>query len=464
MKNHNYYEGKFTLNRSLILRKSNTEYKIYDIRYQKIYTINSYFYNVLRLFQKNCTNLTQIEKYFVDNNIPNYISNVNQLLEDKNYIKNLLVTDSLPSKTEDIYKYISINKHQLQEYTPVSIDFLITNRCNLSCPHCYRNSTAKDSLNPLNLERIYRLLDEMEQLNVFQLKITGGEPFLCKDLFNIVEYGVTKSISIAILSNATIPLNEAWLNLLAHKNITLNISLDGATPDTHDVIRGKGAFNRTIQNLHKFTQYNISYAIMFTINNTNKHEVQDVISLIENNFKIRELGFNFVEKHGRAKEDDKDLFSLGKKEVQEIKREINRLAISSSLNITISDNNAFASTTTELDELNAKGNKVYCKGGTHLLAIDSNLAVYPCIFGIGGVKEYPVGNLNEDSLLNIWSNNRQLDVFRGSLNIEDLSKCSSCNLKSRCKLKSCRLKAIYSGYNFLDPVPHCLGMTSAVDA
>jgi radical SAM protein with 4Fe4S-binding SPASM domain len=84
--------------------------------------------------------------------------------------------------------------------------------------------------------------------------------------------------------------------------------------------------------------------------------------------------------------------------------------------------------------------------------------VYPCIYGIGGVKEYPVANLQKDSLINIWNNSPKLDIFRGKLKIQDLPVCRSCKFQIKCNLKHCRLRSIYEGREFTDPTSFCTRM------
>jgi radical SAM protein with 4Fe4S-binding SPASM domain len=107
-----------------------------------------------------------------------------------------------------------------------------------------------------------------------------------------------------------------------------------------------------------------------------------------------------------------------------------------------------------------KGDVIFCKAGHSLLAIDSLLNVFPCIYGIGGKEEYPVANLRDNSLINIWNNAYKLDVFRGKLTIKDLPICQSCQLQTKCNLKHCRLRSIYEGGDFTAPVSFCAKMTA----
>jgi radical SAM protein with 4Fe4S-binding SPASM domain len=445
----------YTLNKNFILRKSNKECSIYDIRTDNKYVIDNYIFVLLKIFQLKCISLHQLEDYFKKNNFANQINLLIDHINTRSELNDLLIEASVPCKEKDIYSIIPTNSSQFYEFTPENIDLLITNKCNLKCPHCYRNSMVSDELKRINMERMRQFIDEMEELNVYRFKITGGEPFLHPDLFEIVEYAAHKPMCISILTNGTIPMDEKWLSLLEKVNILLGISLDGATAETNDIIRGNGSFNKTINNLEKFSKRGIKYSITFTVNLLNKNEIREMLNLVENKFKNGKIAINFVEKSGRAKNEN-EIFALSKLEIETIKQEIEAILQQyPDLNVKIVDNNQLETTEKELSLLKEKGDVIFCKAGHSMLAIDSSLTVYPCIYGIGGKKEYPVGNLLDDSLINIWNNASRLDIFRGTLKITDLPVCNNCNLKNICNLKYCRLRPLYAGMNFTDPVSFC---------
>jgi len=451
---------KYILNKNIILRKSNREYSIYDIRIDRKSVINYYLYAVLKIFELNSISFLQIEEYFKKKGIPNNLLEIKDLLEENKEYKDILVQSETPNRSKDLYRVIRADTNQFYEFTPETIDFLITNKCNLKCPHCYRESTAKDKLIKINLKRLYTLFDEMEYLNVRSFKITGGEPFLCPELYDIMSYASNKNIHVSVLTNATIPLDEKWINLLKRINIFVGVSLDGATSSTHDIIRGKGSFDKTMKNLYKFAKNKINFSLTFTINKVNRNELKSIIELINDNLRNKKLTFNFVERSGRAKNND-DIFSLDKEEIRTIKKEIEKLISDNPfIDIRTVDNNQLENTEEELDLIKEKGDIIFCKAGHSILAIDSKLNVYPCIYGIGGVKEYPVANLQEDSLINIWNNSSKLDIFRGKLKIQDLPTCRSCKFQTECNLKHCRLRSIYEGRDFTDPTSFCARMAT----
>ena len=70
-------------------------------------------------------------------------------------------------------------------------------------------------MHEIDVHRLKTILDEMEYLRVQTFKITGGEPFVVPQLFDIVEYASKKRIHVILLTNATIRLDSFWLNLLS---------------------------------------------------------------------------------------------------------------------------------------------------------------------------------------------------------------------------------------------------------
>ena len=273
------FNGKYTLSREYILRKSFLGYSLYNITKDTSVSLNMYLYNVLRLFLHNTTNLIEIDNYFKRKGLGGNIKSVDELIYQRPEFSNLFNKSDEPLEKKDIYKELPKPKGELTyEFTPETIDLLITNRCNLSCPHCYRNSKVNDKLIKLPLDRIYSLIDEMELYRVRSLKITGGEPFLVPELFDIVKYASNKRIHLAILTNATIPLDGKWLNLLKSDNIALGVSLDGSKSESHDAIRGKGSFRKTIANLKKLSISNINFSITFSVSTCNLNEIADVTS------------------------------------------------------------------------------------------------------------------------------------------------------------------------------------------
>lgn len=453
MSTKDFFLGRYTLNPNIILRRSYFNYTIYDIRTDLASEINFFFYTILNFFLHNATNLEEIGRYLTNNKIIYDLNSVQNLINSRQDYADLLIEADQPFKVSNPYNDFRIN--QLYEHTPENIDLLITNKCNLHCPHCYRNSTNRDLLKKIPLQRFFKILDEMEEMRVRSLKITGGEAFLVKELYDIVEYASRKRIHISILSNGTISLDEKWLTLLAKENITLGISLDGTKAETNDKIRGEGSFEKTINNLKKVMKNKVKFSLTFTINIHNYNEIENIIELAVN-LRAQKLNFNFIEESGRAL-DNKILYTDKKLDTSSIKSYILQLKEkyrNYPITLRIADNHGIATDEDDIRLIKDKKDLIICKAGFYGLAIDASLKVYPCIYGIGGKKEFSVGSLLRRNLADVW-NDSILNLFRGGIKIQDLPKCRECDKKDLCNLKYCRLRPIYEGDSLYDVVPFC---------
>ena len=140
--------------------------------------------------------------------------------------------------------------------------------CNLSCKDCYIESSPRnDRLLYLSHEDVCKYLNEIEtsNINCKSIGITGGEPFMNKDIIKIISTCLNKDRELLILTNAMQPLQNKkcmLLNFQKNKNLKFRISLDHYTKEKHEKIRGKNSWDKTINGviwLHN-NNFNISIA------------------------------------------------------------------------------------------------------------------------------------------------------------------------------------------------------------
>lgn len=173
--------------------------------------------------------------------------------------------------------------------------FSLTARCNLRCLMCdisKNPSRREDELSTAQIKDIIRQIDDMD---IRHLIFSGGEPFLKKDFFNILEYASESSIGrIDIITNGTF-LDEDNIKRLTGLRLNhISISLDGLR-ETNDSIRGKGVFQMAESNIERFIAYKqeegLSFptlGINFTIMDEN---IDDALPMVEF---ARERGLNAI--------------------------------------------------------------------------------------------------------------------------------------------------------------------------
>lgn len=158
------------------------------------------------------------------------------------------------------------------------VQWHLLDRCNLRCHHCYQDDFSAKS--ELTWPELQLILDNLlNTMRIWQAKLevalTGGEPFLKKELKLLLEtLNASPEVKeISIITNGLI-LPE-WLDELKKwkKFKELRISLDGVRAETNDAIRGPGTFMRVLQNLAKIRASGLSFLLMFTVMKKNYHEV-----------------------------------------------------------------------------------------------------------------------------------------------------------------------------------------------
>ena len=100
-------------------------------------------------------------------------------------------------------KYVLENLKTKDFIFPFSVAWQITSRCNLRCKHCYyidKDYSSKE----ITKERFKEILDELNELGIVEINLTGGEPFIRKDIFEIISYIKQKNIALKISTNATL--------------------------------------------------------------------------------------------------------------------------------------------------------------------------------------------------------------------------------------------------------------------
>lgn len=148
-----------------------------------------------------------------------------------------------------------------------------TLKCNLKCIHC-NVSASPDRKEMLNLGIVRSLFGKYSFKNISEINITGGEPFLYKELDDLIEFISSKfpNVNITISTNG-ISVNTALLLKHVKTIHSINVSIDGMERE-HDQLRGHGSFKKTIFNLTKLCEIDIAVKINTVISNVNFSSIQ----------------------------------------------------------------------------------------------------------------------------------------------------------------------------------------------
>ena len=166
---------------------------------------------------------------------------------------------------------------------PFILFWEVTRACALACRHCRAIAQPQAHPQELNHEEAMALVDTIAELAPPMLVLTGGDPMMRRDIFDIIERAAAKGLRVALSPAATHRLiNTDFPKLRAAGVVSLSLSLDGATQETHDAFRGvPHTFERTLQAARMAREAGIQLQINTTISRTTLPELDGFIELLK---------------------------------------------------------------------------------------------------------------------------------------------------------------------------------------
>jgi mycofactocin radical SAM maturase len=129
---------------------------------------------------------------------------------------------------------------------PICLTWELTYACNLSCVHCLSSSGRRDP-GELSTRECRALIDEFSRMQVFYVNIGGGEPTVRPDFWDLVDYATAHHVGVKFSTNGVNITDEAARRLAASDYVDVQISLDGATEDVNDRVRGQGSYRTAVR-------------------------------------------------------------------------------------------------------------------------------------------------------------------------------------------------------------------------
>jgi mycofactocin radical SAM maturase len=155
----------------------------------------------------------------------------------------MAVKAASPGKLTDLF--------QLGLDAPICLTWELTYACNLSCVHCLSSSGRRDP-RELTTDECKAVIDTLERMQVFYVNIGGGEPTVRPDFWELVDYATAHHVGVKFSTNGVRLDAAAAARLAASDYVDVQISLDGATREVNDAVRGPGSFDtamRAMRNL-----------------------------------------------------------------------------------------------------------------------------------------------------------------------------------------------------------------------
>lgn len=154
---------------------------------------------------------------------------------------------------------------------PLAVHLEVIAACNLTCTHCFAGELPRRG-ERLSLKEIERIFEDMAKMGSYRLGLTGGEPLLRKDIFDIIDMATDYGLHPCLTTNALLITEDIAREFGKRDLVWLNVSLEGANAMTNDPVRGQGTFNQVMEKLNILKNH-ARFTMAFTIMSTNADEV-----------------------------------------------------------------------------------------------------------------------------------------------------------------------------------------------
>ncbi|HYF81640.1 MAG TPA: radical SAM protein [Clostridia bacterium] len=313
--------------------------------------------------------------------------------------------------------------------SPTMIEWLITSTCNLRCKHCSTWKPGQKSAQ-LSLEKTNELIDEIIKAKVFSLILSGGEPLLNDNVFYIINRLSDAKIRVNMPTNGLLITKEVAQKLKDVGVSTVQISIDGASSETHDDFRGvPGAFNTAVEAIRTLKNAGIKRVnVSTTVTKNNSVEIKEILKMALD-MKVNCYSLRACMPCGRGKRNYSDL-KLSPEQWKEVleflleqKKEIQgKMEFVSVEPLLLMLDKDLQTRTEDFSE----DNFASCGAGKTGCAIWPDGKVTPCAY-----IDQEAGNIHNQSLTDIWTNSPVFDIYRDYKKLVS-GKCLQCEWKYMC--------------------------------
>ncbi|MBI5189611.1 MAG: radical SAM protein [Nitrospirae bacterium] len=344
------------------------------------------------------------------------------------------------------------------EFVPKWIAWEVTRRCNLSCVHCRSASTTNSFDTAFNTEEAKSLIDDISSFSSPVIVLSGGEPLLRADLFEIAGYGTGKGLRMCIATNGSLVTDEICLKMKAAGIRMVSMSLDGANPETHDDFRGQpGAFDGVVRAAGLFNKHGIEFLINSSFTKRNQKQIPEVMKVAKG-LGAKAWYMFMIVPTGRGeeimaelitKEDYEDILKWHYETEKDEDEMLMRPTCAPHYYRIVPQMNKLAEEGDKLERRTLKfstGGSKGCLAGQVICLITAEGDVFPCSYfprSAGNVKETPFKDIWEKSQL--FEELRDFKKYKG--------KCGQCEYINVCGGCRARADAVYGDY--LEEEPFC---------
>lgn len=295
---------------------------------------------------------------------------------------------------------------------PVNVTWEVTLACNLRCRHCLSASGVRGN-GELSTDEAFDLIEQFSGSQVFQINFGGGEPFMRPDFEQILKKCHDQGIMTCVSTNGILLDRSLVARLAQSRLLAIQVSIDGATPQSCDALRGKGTFAAAVNGLELLAATPIPTSINTVLTARNAREIPPLHSM------ARSLGVAFRVSRFRPSGRGSDNWESLRPSAAQLLEFAEWLGTRSD----VRTGDSFFSLTTQ--ERQGMGLNL-CGAAKLTCCVGPSGHVYPCAFLQS--ERFLAGSLRSESFQDIWDNSQLFASFR-NLRIHS---CEECNRFDQC--------------------------------
>ncbi len=337
---------------------------------------------------------------------------------------------------------------------PRLVAWEVTRSCNLDCVHCRAASGRGPYGGELETDRCLEILSEIRETGTPIVILTGGEPLLRGDIFDLARRGTELGLRMVMATNGTL-LDPGIVAEMKDSGIRrVSISVDAADAESHDLFRKvPGAFSRAVEGIGFLREGGLEFQINTTVTRHNRHDLPEIMQMAVDLGAVAHHLFLLVPT-GRAKEMADQEIEAG--EYEKVLKWLCEMRDDVPLHLKATCAPHYyrilrqeargrgIDVTYETHGLDAVTRG--CLGGTSFCFVSHDGIVQPC-----GYLDVPCGDLRRQNFGEVW---RDSDVFRKLRDFKGYKgKCGRCEYVNVCG--GCRARAYETAGDFLEEEPLC---------
>ncbi|WP_370938262.1 mycofactocin radical SAM maturase [Amycolatopsis sp. cg13] len=333
-----------------------------------------------------------------------------------------------------------VDEFQFGLDAPICLTWELTYACNLSCVHCLSSSGRRDP-RELSTEECKALIDEFERMQVFYVNIGGGEPTVRPDFWELVDYATEHHVGVKFSTNGIKITEDVAKRLAGSDYVDVQISLDGATEEVNDHVRGPGSYRtavRAMENLSAAGFENFKISVVVTRQNAGQ---LDDFKAIADRYGAQ-LRLTRLRPSGRGADVWDELHPTAAQQ-----RELYEWLVKHGENVLTGDSFFHLAGYGDggLPGLNL------CGAGRVVCLVDPVGDVYACPFAIHDT--FLAGNTrSEGGFTRVW---RESELFAQLRSPQSGGACTSCSAFDACR-GGCMAAKFFTGLPLDGPDPECV--------